>query len=138
MLDVDMDCETAVNIGGTFWFEVKSFVTNAPDGWEPDVTQADRPYMSRNHFAKCGKISIFERGSNSVQYRDFDTVSQCSLPDVERRCNGSVAQVCKSVAGAQIWQNSQDCVQLRQLCQPSTGRCCIPTNGFDGSNRNCQ
>ncbi len=138
MLDVDMDCETAVNIGGTFWFEVKSFVTNTADGWEPDVNQADRPYVSRNHFAKCGKITIFERGTNSVQYRDFDTVNQCSLPDVERRCNGSVAQVCKSVAGAQIWQNSQDCVQSRQLCQPSTGSCCTPTNGFDGSNRNCQ
>jgi alpha-amylase len=138
MLDVDMDCETAVNIGGTFWFEVKSFITNLSNGWEPDVNQADRPYVSRNHFAKCGKINIFERGSSSVQYRDFDTVNQCSLPDVERQCNGSVAQVCKSVGSAKIWQNVQDCVQSRQLCQPSRGSCCAPTNGFDLSNRNCQ
>ena len=78
MLDVDMDCETAVNIGGTFWFEVKSFITNLSNGWEPDVNQADRPSMSRNHFAKCWKINIFERGSSSVEYRDFDTVNQCS------------------------------------------------------------
>ena len=138
MLDVDMDCETAVNIGGTFWFELKSFITSAANGWEPDVNQADRPYPSPNHFAKCGKINIFERGSSLVQYRDFDTVNQCSLPDVERQCNGSFAQICRSMGGANIWQNAQDCVQTRQLCQPSTGGCCTPTNGFNLSNRNCQ
>ena len=137
MLDVDMDCETAVNIAGTHWFEVKSFVTNTQNGWEPDVNQTDRPYVSGNHFAKCGKINIFERGNSSVTYRDFDTVSQCSVADQERRCNGSQAQLCKSVGAAKIWQDVQDCVQSRQLCQTSTGMCCTPTNGFDGSNRNC-
>lgn len=136
MLDVDMDCETAVNIGGTFWFEVKSFITNMQNGWGSDVNQADRPYVSGNHFAKCGKINIFERGSSSVTYRDFDAVNQCSFPNQERRCNLSVAQVCRLVGGARVWQDVQDCVQSRQLCQTSTGMCCKPTNG-DGSNRNC-
>ena len=137
MLDVDMDCETAVNIGGTSWFELKSFITNVQNGWEPDVNQVDRPYASGNHFAKCGKINIFERGSSSVTYRDFDTTNQCSFPNQERRCNGSAAQICRSVGGANVWQDVQDCVQSRQLCQTTTGSCCTPTNGFNGSNRNC-
>jgi hypothetical protein len=138
MLDVDMDCETAANVGGVAWFEVKSFMTNVgAAGWEPDVSQADRPYVSNNHFGKCGKINIFERGKSTVTYRDFDAVSQCALPDVERRCDGGHAQLCKLVAGAKLWQDVQDCVQTQQLCQPSTGKCCTPTNGGAGSNRNC-
>jgi hypothetical protein len=137
MLDVDMDCETAMNIGGTPWFEVKSYLTNVPNGWEPDVNQADRPYVSGNHFAKCGKINIFERGSSSVTYADFDTVNQCSLPNVERQCNGSTAQICDSVGGAMVWQDVQDCVQFQQLCQTSSGQCCTPSNGFPGANQNC-
>jgi hypothetical protein len=137
MLDVDMDCETAVDIGGTFWFEVKSFISNAPNGWEPDVTQADRPYVSGNHFAKCGKINIFERGSGAVRYRDFDAADQCSFPGVERRCSGSAAQACTLAGAVKVWQTVQDCVQSRQLCQPSAGVCCTPTNG-NGSNRNCR
>jgi hypothetical protein len=81
MLDVDMDCESAVTLNGVAWFELKSFVTNAADGWEPAVNQADRPYVSQNHFGKCGKINVFERGTSTVTYRDFDTVNQCSIPD---------------------------------------------------------
>jgi hypothetical protein len=137
MLDVDMDCESAVNIGGTSWFEVKSFVTNTPNNWEPDINQADRPYVSGNHFAKCGKISIFERGSSAVRYAEFDTVNQCSFPGQERRCNINTAQVCALVGGAKVWQDAQNCVQSRQLCQTTTGACCTPSNGFSGSNRNC-
>jgi hypothetical protein len=137
MLDVDIDCETAINIGGTYWFEVKSFISNVQNGWESDINQVDRPYASGNHFAQCGKFNIFERSSNSVTYRNFDTVNQCSFPNQERRCNGSAAQICRSVSGANVWQDVQDCVQSRQLCQTTTGLCCTPTNGFNGSNRNC-
>lgn len=137
MLDVDMDCETALEIDGTFWFEVKSYITNMPGGWEPDVNQADRPYASGNHFAKCGKINVFERGSSSVAYHDFDTLNECSFPDEERRCNLSIAQVCRLVGTARVWRDTQDCVQSRRLCQISTGACCVPTNGT-GSNRNCR
>ena len=137
MLDVDMDCGTAVTVAGTAWFEVKSFITNVANGWEPDVQQADRPWVSGNHFAKCGKINVFERGSSSVTYLDFDTVNDCSIPDGEQRCSGSRAQICRSVGGARLWQDAQNCVLTRQLCQPSTGTCCTPSNG-DGSNRNCR
>jgi hypothetical protein len=138
MLDVDMDCETAVEIGGTHWFEVRSFLTGVPNGLEPDVDQADRPWDTGSHFAKCGKINIFERGSSSVTYREFDIVNQCSFPNQERRCDGGIAQICGSVGGARVWQDAQDCVQSRQLCQTTTGACCTPSNGnIIGSNRNC-
>jgi hypothetical protein len=69
MLDVDMDCTKAFRgADGTRWFEVKTFVTNGP-GWEPDVRQGDAPYASSNHFAKCGQLSVFQRGNSSVSYR---------------------------------------------------------------------
>jgi hypothetical protein len=108
-----------------------------PNNWEPEINQADRPYISGNHFAKCGKISIFERGSSAVRYAEFDTVNQCSFPGQERRCNINTAQVCTLVGGAKVWQDVQNCVQSRQLCQTTTGACCTPSNGFSGSNRNC-
>jgi hypothetical protein len=137
MMDVDMDCQSALNIDGTFWFEVKSYVTNVPGGWEPDVNQPDRPYPSGNHFAKCGMITILERGKSTVTYRAFDTANDCSIPDQERRCNLSVSQICRMVAGQKRWQDDQDCVQSHQLCQPSTGACCTPSNG-PNTNRNCR
>ena len=138
MLDVDMDCGTAVAIGGVHWFELKSFITGVANGWEPDILQADRPWPSGNHFAQCGRINIFERGSSAVTYRDFDPLNQCSFPNQERRCNGGTAQRCATVAGANVWQDAQNCVAARQLCQVTTGTCCTPSNGdFDGSNRNC-
>jgi len=137
MLDVDMDCGTATHIGGVSWFEVKSFMTNSNQGFEPDVNQADRPFVSGNHFGKCGKINIFERGNGSVTYRDFDATNQCSVPNSERRCEGGNAQVCKTVGGVRVWQTAQDCVAAKKLCQITTGACCTPSNGFNGSNRNC-
>ena len=73
MLDVDMDCSKGFldpRDGVTRWVEIKSYISNGP-GWEGNVAQADRPYASGNHFAKCGKINKFERGSSAVQYFDF-------------------------------------------------------------------
>lgn len=71
MLDVDMDCSRAyLDAQGNRWFEIKSFISNGP-GWEADVTQAGAPYQSANHFAQCGRISVFERGSNSAQFLDL-------------------------------------------------------------------
>jgi len=67
MMDVDMDCARAFQ--GT-WFEVKSFVSNGP-GWEPDVAQAGAPYRSGNHFAQCGMINKFERGSAAATFVSF-------------------------------------------------------------------
>jgi hypothetical protein len=135
MLDVDMDCESAVTIGSDAWFEFKSYLTNASasETWEPNIIQSDGPYASTNHFGKCGRINIFERGTGSVIYRDFDTAEQCSFPGTERRCNGSHAQVC---GVAKIWENAKDCVLSNELCQVSTGTCCRPETGKD-TNQNC-
>lgn len=65
IMDVMMDCSATVN----GWFELKSFISNGP-GWEANVSQAGTPYSSGNHFAKCGKINKFERGSNAVVFQD--------------------------------------------------------------------
>lgn len=61
-LDVMMDCSKTVN----GWFELKSYISNGP-AWETlSAPQADRPYTGavNNHFAKCGLLNKFERGSN--------------------------------------------------------------------------
>lgn len=63
MLDVEMDCSKAVD----GWFEVKSFISNGP-GWEPNLTQPGAPYVSGNHFAKCGEVNMFRRGSNTWEH----------------------------------------------------------------------
>lgn len=66
LLDVMMDCTKSVD----GWFEVKSYITNGP-GWEPDVTQANTPYTSGNHFAQCGKKNVFWRGSSDYIIEDI-------------------------------------------------------------------
>nr|WP_228710848.1 alpha-amylase family protein [Saccharobesus litoralis] len=66
MLDVEMDCNKAFNN----WFELKAFVKNG-QGWENNITQANTPYQSNNHFAQCGKINKFDFNSNTVEIRDF-------------------------------------------------------------------
>lgn len=66
MLDVDMDCSATVN----GWFELKSFISNGP-GWEGDVSQSGTPYSSGNHFAQCGKLNVFQRGSSSAIIGDL-------------------------------------------------------------------
>ncbi|MBK7395115.1 MAG: hypothetical protein IPJ34_02135 [Myxococcales bacterium] len=69
MLDVDMDCTQAFKgLDGARWFEVKSFVSNGP-GWEGDVAQAGTPYPSANHFARCGQVSVFERGKSTATFK---------------------------------------------------------------------
>lgn len=71
MLDVDMDCSKGVQAAGESWFELKSFISNVDNGWEGNILQPDAPYESQNHFAKCGKINIFRRNENAVEYIDF-------------------------------------------------------------------
>jgi hypothetical protein len=66
MLDVDMDCSQTVN----GWFELKSYISNGP-AWEGDVAQSGTPYSSGNHFAQCGKLNVFQRGSSSAIIGDF-------------------------------------------------------------------
>lgn len=74
MLDVMMDCSATVN----GWFELKSFISNGP-GWEANVSQAGTPYQSGNHFAQCGKINKFERGSNAALIQPFPGVAKVEI-----------------------------------------------------------
>jgi hypothetical protein len=57
MLDVQMDCSKTSD----GWFEVKAFISGsgAGTGWEGNVTQPGAPYVTGNHFARCGMISTF-------------------------------------------------------------------------------
>ncbi|MBX2859541.1 MAG: alpha-amylase [Cellvibrionaceae bacterium] len=66
MLDVQMDCSATAN----GWFELKTYISNGP-GWEVDVAQTGTPYSSGNHFAQCGKINVFSRGSSEATILDF-------------------------------------------------------------------
>ena len=61
IMEVEMDCSKTVE----GWFELKSYISNGP-GWESDISQLNTPYESKNHFAKCGFINVFEHGVNEV------------------------------------------------------------------------
>lgn len=66
MLDVMMDCSKAAN----GWFELKAFVKNG-QGWENDISQANTPYASNNHFAQCGKINKFDFNASTAEILNF-------------------------------------------------------------------
>jgi alpha-amylase len=66
MLDVDMDCSKTAN----GWFELKAFVKNG-QGWEADISQANAPYPSNNHFAQCGKVNRFTFSQSAAEISDF-------------------------------------------------------------------
>jgi hypothetical protein len=63
----------------------------------------------------------------------------CVAPGIERRCLGNIAQICQTVNGGQFFRSVQNCTatpaggNFVQMCQPSTGRCCTPTQSS-----NCQ
>jgi len=66
MLDVMMDCSQTVN----GWFELKSYISNG-SGWEHNIKQPEAPYLSKNHFARCGKINVFQRNKNVVTIKEM-------------------------------------------------------------------
>ncbi len=66
-----MNC--GFGVGAEKWFEFKSFISNGP-GWEGDVAQKNTPYTSGNHFAQCGKINVFARGSSDAMIYGFNDV----------------------------------------------------------------
>ncbi|ACE84702.1 S8 family serine peptidase [Cellvibrio japonicus] len=59
MLDVEMDCSRTLD----GWFELKSFISGGP-GWEGNISQPGAPYISNNHFARCGHITAFRRNQH--------------------------------------------------------------------------
>ena len=71
MLDVDMDCARAACVNGTPWFELKTFISNVPNGWEGNISQPNVPYPSINHVARCGKVNVFRRNSNEATFFDL-------------------------------------------------------------------
>jgi len=67
LLEVEMDC-SATDQG---WFELKSYIKNG-SGWEGDIYQSGTPYNTKNHFAQCGKMSVFRRNQNNpVEIKDI-------------------------------------------------------------------
>lgn len=66
MLDVEMDCSKTFN----GWFEVKSFISGGP-GYEPNLLQPGAPYVSGNHFGKCGELNMFKRGADTWEHYPF-------------------------------------------------------------------
>jgi alpha-amylase len=69
MLDVNMDCSKGVQFGGESWFELKAYISGV--GWEGHINQSGTPYSSNNHFARCGKINIFQRNKDSIASHNF-------------------------------------------------------------------
>jgi len=63
MLDVDMDCTRTAN----GWFEFTSYITGGPGG-EREISQPGTPYSGKNHFAKCGGLSVFRRNQDSPEF----------------------------------------------------------------------
>lgn len=61
LLDVMMDCSRTVN----GWFEFKTYLKGS--GWEGGISQNGAPYLSGNHFAQCGMLNRFERGSSQAK-----------------------------------------------------------------------
>ena len=164
MLDVDMDCEQAFDDGqGRRWFELKAVIAPVP-GWEGDIAQTSNPmppYTTNNHMGICGRVNVFVANyknrpagldPNAAQFftpgytyltpvdernasSDVLNKTPCVSPDIEKRCVGSLVQVCKNVAGGKFFQTVQDCSTVSaggnfvQMCKNTNGTCCTPANG---------
>ncbi len=57
-----MDMDYSKTVDGRF--EFKSHISNGP-GWEGDIIQANAPYASANHFAKCGYLNANRRNADA-------------------------------------------------------------------------
>ncbi len=91
MLDVDMDCSRAYPGGdGASYFEVKTYIS-AGVGWEGDVSQPSTPYVTKNHVAKCGAVTVLRRGHSTAFYRDFTPVNPGYVPSAADGADGIAA-----------------------------------------------
>jgi hypothetical protein len=63
------------------------------------------------------------------------TGTPCVAPQAEKRCLGNLAQTCQTVGAGSFFRTVQDCGSISsggnfvQMCQQSTGQCCIPRFG---------
>ena len=62
-----MDCDATVD----GWFELKAYVARGA-GWESDVQQSGAPYVSGNHFGRCGELNIFQFGHGEANIHPLD------------------------------------------------------------------
>jgi alpha-amylase len=65
MLDVQMDCSKTVD----GWFEFKAYTSTV--GWESNVRQQGAPYITGNHFARCGMINTFLLNESKAEFEPF-------------------------------------------------------------------
>jgi outer membrane protein assembly factor BamB len=78
---------------------------------------------------------IDERDASEEMLND----TPCVSPDLEKRCLGNLAQACQNVGGHTYFRTVQDCNSTPaggnfvQMCQKSTGRCCTPGLGPNGT-----
>lgn len=110
--------------------KINVFVANFPGlpGRDPNSAQFFDPsytYLS----------PIDERGASEEMLND----TPCVSPDLEKRCLGNLAQACLDVGGHAYFRTVQDCNatpaggNFVQMCQKSTGRCCTPGLGPNGT-----
>ncbi|KAI9550247.1 hypothetical protein GHT06_001534 [Daphnia sinensis] len=77
MVDLQMNCDETAN----GWFDVKAYLTQFGNGFEPDIQQSSctgsgadvlPPYSSnKNHVARCGYINRFNFGSGGCEITEF-------------------------------------------------------------------
>jgi len=71
--------------------------------------------------------------------QDVLSGTPCVASDVEKRCVGNLAQACQIIGGRKLFYTVNNCNELPaggdfvQMCQRSTGQCCIPGLGHGGT-----
>lgn len=110
---------------------VNVFVANfpgVPSGNDPNAAQFATPSYTY-------PTPVDERSATDAVLNQ----TPCVSPNAERRCVGNIAQVCQSVSGSNFFRSAQDCNSTQssgnyvQMCQKSTGQCCAPGMGNNGT-----
>jgi len=112
MFEVEMDCSKTVD----GWFEVKSYISNGP-GWESNINQPGTPYESNNHFAKCGKMNVFNSSQDNVVV--IKDIPACTL-GMDWTCNDD--PTISSIHGVCNQDNTCTC-NHPSVINENTGKC---------------
>lgn len=157
MLDVDMDCEQALDDGhGRKWFELQALIAPRPGPEEGPIAQTSNPmppYASSYHMGLCGMVNVFVGNfanlpagfnPNSARFiapsytylspiddrnASLDVLNNtpCVSPKVENRCVGNISQTCQSVNGGNFFRSVQNC--NLQSAGGNYGRMCQKSTG---------